>query len=115
MKHRRGLLSHLTLAASFVCGSAFAQGAPPGGSAKPTPAKPDKAKPDKPKDDKKPAEAELATEVLVIHATNSGKGIDPRIGNMPELGWRYGYAFFWVLVVLVVAGLLWWLKRKRWI
>lgn len=26
-----------------------------------------------------------AIEVLVLHATNSGKGIDPRIGDLPEL------------------------------
>lgn len=36
-------------------------------------------------------------------------------GNMPELGWKYGYAFFWVMVVVIVGGLLIWLKRKRWI
>ena len=24
-------------------------------------------------------------------------------GNMPELGWKYGYAFFWVMVVLIVG------------
>ncbi|MFO0564838.1 MAG: hypothetical protein U0263_04200 [Polyangiaceae bacterium] len=49
----------------------------------PAPAKP---KDPKAKDDKKPAaESELATEVIVLHATNSGKGIDSRIGNMPEL------------------------------
>jgi magnesium transporter len=34
---------------------------------------------------------------------------------MPELGWRYGYMFFWVLVVAIVGGLFIWLKRKRWI
>jgi len=51
------------------------------------PAKPDKPKGDKAKakEDKKPAEAALATEVMVLHATNAGKGIDARIGNMPEL------------------------------
>ena len=37
------------------------------------------------------------------------------IGNMPELGWKYGYAFFWVMVVVIVGGLFFWLKRKRWI
>jgi hypothetical protein len=46
-------------------------------------------KPDKPKDDKakkeRAVEAELSTEVMVLLATNGGKGIDARIGNMPEL------------------------------
>jgi magnesium transporter len=34
---------------------------------------------------------------------------------MPELGWKYGYPFFWFIVVVIVAGLFFWLKRKRWI
>jgi hypothetical protein len=55
------------------------------GSARPPAARPEKPKPDKGKDEKKPAEAEYATEVMVLHATNSGKGIDAAIGNMPEL------------------------------
>src|SRR5689334_778429 len=51
----------------------------------------DKPKPDKPKDDKpkdKPkdeAAKAYAVEVLVLHATNSGEGIDSKIGDMPEL------------------------------
>jgi hypothetical protein len=32
-----------------------------------------------------PAPATLFAEVTVLHATNTGKGIDPRIGPMPEL------------------------------
>jgi hypothetical protein len=35
--------------------------------------------------DKKPAEPSFAAEVLVLHATNTQKGIDARIGAMPEL------------------------------
>ncbi|MCB9609243.1 MAG: hypothetical protein H6716_21800 [Polyangiaceae bacterium] len=39
------------------------------------------------KPEKKPeqAKAKYSTEVLVLHATNSGKGIDKRIGEMPQL------------------------------
>jgi magnesium transporter len=44
-----------------------------------------------------------------------GMNFEREVGNMPELGWKYGYAFFWVLVVVVVVGLWVWLKRKRWI
>jgi hypothetical protein len=52
------------------------------GARPPSGKKDDKAK----KDDKqKPAEEQFATEVMVLHATNSGKGIDERIGKMPEL------------------------------
>lgn len=35
--------------------------------------------------DKAPSEATYAIEVMVLHATNSGKGIDKRVGDMPEL------------------------------
>jgi magnesium transporter len=44
-----------------------------------------------------------------------GMNFERDVGNMPELGWKYGYAFFWAMVVLVVGGLFLWLKRKRWI
>jgi magnesium transporter len=44
-----------------------------------------------------------------------GMNFERDVGNMPELGWKYGYAFFWFLVVVVVVGLWIWLKRKRWI
>ena len=49
------------------------------------PARTEKPKDPKAKDEKRPAEVELATEVMVLHATNSGKGIDSAIGKMPEL------------------------------
>ncbi|MBM9603791.1 magnesium/cobalt transporter CorA [Desulfopila inferna] len=35
--------------------------------------------------------------------------------NMPELGMRYGYWLFWVLVVVVSMGLLLFFRRKRWL
>jgi magnesium transporter len=44
-----------------------------------------------------------------------GMNFDRGVGNMPELGWKYGYEFFWLLVVLIVGGLLFWLRHKRWI
>lgn len=33
---------------------------------------------------------------------------------MPELDWSYGYAYVWVLMVLVSAGMFWYYKRKKW-
>jgi hypothetical protein len=33
-----------------------------------------------------PAEQPLVAEVLILHATNEQKGIDPRVGKLPELG-----------------------------
>jgi magnesium transporter len=37
------------------------------------------------------------------------------VGNMPELGWKHGYEAFWVMALVIVLGLWWWLRRKRWI
>jgi magnesium transporter len=32
---------------------------------------------------------------------------------MPELGWHYGYGYFWLLTLAIVAGLAWLLRRHR--
>jgi Mg2+ and Co2+ transporter CorA len=34
---------------------------------------------------------------------------------MPELGWHYGYLFFWCVAAAVVSGIYVWVKRKRWL
>ena len=44
-----------------------------------------------------------------------GMNFERDVGNMPELGWRYGYYFFWFMVVVIVGSIFLWLKRKRWI
>jgi magnesium transporter len=44
-----------------------------------------------------------------------GMNFERDVGNMPELGWKYGYVFFWSLVVVIVVSLYWWLRRKRWL
>jgi hypothetical protein len=33
-----------------------------------------------------PADVAISAEIVVLHATNEGTGIDPKIGKMPELG-----------------------------
>ncbi len=45
-----------------------------------------------------------------------GMNFDPAAGpwNMPELGWRWGYAAFWVTILTAAAGMLWWFKRNGW-
>jgi magnesium transporter len=43
-----------------------------------------------------------------------GMNFDRGAGNMPELGWQYGYLFFWLIVAIVVSGLYLWMRRKRW-
>lgn len=35
--------------------------------------------------------------------------------NMPELGWPYGYVFFWGLVVAISVGALAFIRLKRWL
>lgn len=35
--------------------------------------------------------------------------------NLPELGLPYGYLLFWVLVILIGAGLLFYFRKKRWL
>ncbi len=35
--------------------------------------------------------------------------------SMPELRWKFGYAFFWSIVALVVGSLLYWMKRNKWL
>jgi magnesium transporter len=35
--------------------------------------------------------------------------------NMPELHWRFGYAFSWGVIVVTTMLQLWWFRRKRWI
>ncbi len=69
----------LAAALAVGAGPAGAQGkGPPSGQARPK--KPADQGPKK--DDKN---AKYAIEVMVLHATNSKKGIDKRIGKMPEL------------------------------
>ena len=34
--------------------------------------------------------------------------------NMPELGWRFGYPMLWLVMIALVAGMLLYFRRKRW-
>ncbi|HEY6001044.1 MAG TPA: magnesium/cobalt transporter CorA [bacterium] len=34
--------------------------------------------------------------------------------HMPELSWRYGYAFFWAIILAIGAGMLAYFRRKKW-
>lgn len=35
--------------------------------------------------------------------------------NMPELGWKYGYLFVWVIILSVSGGMMSWFWRKGWL
>jgi hypothetical protein len=76
-------MTHRALAAllSLLVGlavPAHAQDRPPADEKPPVKTEKDEGK-------KPEAASTYFTEVTVLHATNSGKGIDERIGNMPEL------------------------------
>ena len=34
---------------------------------------------------------------------------------MPELDWKYGYLFVWILNISIALGIYIWLKKKKWI
>lgn len=34
--------------------------------------------------------------------------------TMPELGWKYGYVFFWCVVATIVGLLVYWMRRNKW-
>lgn len=35
--------------------------------------------------------------------------------HMPELEWKYGYLFAWVVILIIVIGLLFFFRKKKWI
>ncbi len=45
-----------------------------------------------------------------------GMNFDPAASpwNMPELEWRYGYVFVWLVIIAMMGGLLIYFKRKKW-
>ncbi len=34
--------------------------------------------------------------------------------NMPELYWKYGYATVWFLFISIIAGMMWYFRKKKW-
>jgi magnesium transporter len=34
---------------------------------------------------------------------------------IPELGFKYSYLIFWIVILLVIGGLLFFFKRKKWL
>jgi magnesium transporter len=48
-----------------------------------------------------------------VYGMNFDTSVSPF--NLPELGYRYGYPFFWLLVLIIGGALLWFFRRKRWL
>ena len=48
---------------------------------------------------------------LTFVVGNYGMNFD----NMPELHWKYGYLFAWILNISIAVGVFIWLKKKKWI
>jgi magnesium transporter len=34
--------------------------------------------------------------------------------HMPEINWKYGYAFAWAIMLLIAGGLILYMKKKKW-
>lgn len=51
--------------------------------------------------------------VAGVYGMNFDTSVSPF--NMPELGFKYGYIFFWIAVVLIGSGLLILFRRQKWL
>ena len=36
-------------------------------------------------------------------------------GRIPELEWKFGYLFSWIVIAVVTAGQIWFFKRRKWL
>ncbi len=48
-----------------------------------------------------------------VYGMNFNTGVSPF--NMPELSFYFGYPVFWLIVLIVVLGLLWFFRHKKWL
>ncbi|MBU1043928.1 MAG: magnesium/cobalt transporter CorA [Candidatus Omnitrophica bacterium] len=53
------------------------------------------------------------TFIAGIYGMNFSREASP--WNMPELGWKYGYAGVWAVMLCVAAGMIMFFKRKKWL
>jgi len=52
------------------------------------------------------------TFIVGIYGMNFDRSAGP--WNMPELGWPYGYALIWLVMIAIAVGMLIYFKRRRW-
>ncbi len=50
--------------------------------------------------------------IVGLYGMNFDRSVSP--WNMPELGLRFGYPLLWLVMLSVVAGMLYYFRRKRW-
>ena len=48
-----------------------------------------------------------------VYGMNFDTGVSPF--NLPELGFYFGYPLFWLTVIIVIVGLLWYFRHKKWL
>ena len=53
------------------------------------------------------------TFIVGVYGMNFGNDRSPRA--MPELGWYYGYPLVWLVKILMVAGMLIYFRRRKWL
>ena len=55
----------------------------------------------------------IATITMPLTVVSSIYGMNFRY--MPELEWRYGYAYVWGLMIFSVIIMMWYFKRREWV
>lgn len=50
--------------------------------------------------------------VVGVYGMNFDRSVSP--WNMPELGMRFGYPVLWLVMLAIVAGMLFYFRRRRW-
>jgi len=48
-----------------------------------------------------------------VYGMNFDTSISPF--SLPELGFRYGYVFFWIIALFIGGGLFMFFKKKKWL
>ena len=51
--------------------------------------------------------------IVGLYGMNFDRSVSP--WNMPELGMRFGYPLLWLIMLAIVAGMLFYFRRRRWL
>jgi magnesium transporter len=50
----------------------------------------------------------------IYSAELSRGGLRDELQIHPELGWEYGYFIFWVISAVIVVGMMFFFRKKKW-